>query len=193
MNYSNPKDALLQLGITSPATLEDVKSAYRELLKIYHPDVHPDPAVAWQYYDITDAYNYLLECYGSLPNGAVLPEEPENGSLSSGKGGTVPVEASVRSTCVYASGARKDASSGPRVIGDAEGAKAAKNRTAWRKKSQKSEEKRRQDMLSALEERRKEALFQDTMDRIHAARAAELSAQIISAVLRGDKDADKPS
>ncbi len=152
MKYSNPKDALLQLGITSPATLEDVKSAYRELLKIYHPDAHPDPAVAWQYYDITDAYDYLVTCYEGLSEGARLPEQAVKG----------------------------------RVIGDTQGARAAKDRAAWRKKSTKSEEKRRQEMLEGLEERRKEALFQETMDKIHAARAAELSAQIISAVLHGD-------
>ncbi|MEE3480530.1 MAG: DnaJ domain-containing protein [Lachnospiraceae bacterium] len=157
MKYTNPKDALLQLGITGPATLDDVKTAYRELLKIYHPDAHPDPELAWQYYDIADAYNFLLTCYEDLPDGARLPEQAVRG----------------------------------RVIGDTQGARAVKDRTAWRKKSQKSEEKRRQEMLSALEERRKEALFQETMDRIHAARAAELSAQIISAVLRGDKKTDE--
>ncbi len=40
---ANPYDIL---GIPSSATDDEVKKAYRRLAKQYHPDIHPDPALA---------------------------------------------------------------------------------------------------------------------------------------------------
>lgn len=193
MKFNSPQEALLQLGITGPATREDVKSAYRDLLKVYHPDARPEPAVAWQYYDIVDAYEYLMAMYDALESSGrngILPEaaekrtggRPRQGGFST-EGENEPFAGRGDRTSV---GEERGASGG-RILGNAEAARESKQKTAWRAKSKKSESERRKEKLAELEERRQQAAFEDAMNRIHAERAAEVSAQIISAILRGDK------
>jgi molecular chaperone DnaJ len=54
-----PKDYYLVLGITSEATLDDIKDAYRRLAKAYHPDHYGEnhsPFLA-----IQEAYSVLSD------------------------------------------------------------------------------------------------------------------------------------
>lgn len=54
-----PKDYYLILGITSEATLDDIKDAYRRLAKEYHPDHYGEnqsPFLA-----IQEAYSVLSD------------------------------------------------------------------------------------------------------------------------------------
>lgn len=195
MKFNSPVEALLQLGLTGPATREDVKTAYRELLKVYHPDAHPEPAIAWQYYDIVDAYAYLMELYDALETGGrngILPEVSVQKKAAPAGGGADGMQAGSTGLSGGRAGAGEDygryeAPPGGRILGDTEAARESKQRSTWRARSRKSESERRQEKLAELEERRQQAAFEDAMDRIHAARAAEVSAQIISAILRGDK------
>ncbi len=190
MKFNSPRDALLQLGLTGPATREDVKSAYRDLLKVYHPDAHPEPSVAWQYYDIVDAYEYLMATYDALEaggGGGVLPEAYEKRAAGRPRQESFSAGPQEKASGERMTGSRQTASSGGRILGDAAAARENKQKTAWRAKSRKSESERRQEKLAELEERRQQAAFEDAMNRIHAERAAEVSAQIISAILRGDK------
>ena len=47
------------LGLTSDATLADVKKAYRKLARQHHPDRNADPGAIDRFRRITEAYEYL--------------------------------------------------------------------------------------------------------------------------------------
>lgn len=47
------------LGVSKSATDDEIRKAYRDLGKKYHPDVNKDPEAAEKFKDITQAYNIL--------------------------------------------------------------------------------------------------------------------------------------
>jgi len=50
------------LGVPERATIEDIKSAYRQIARRIHPDANQDnPAAAQQFQDVTQAYELLLD------------------------------------------------------------------------------------------------------------------------------------
>ena len=50
------------LGVDSKATQAEIKSAYRKLVKQYHPDLHPnDPAAAAKFKEINEANEVLSD------------------------------------------------------------------------------------------------------------------------------------
>jgi hypothetical protein len=49
------------LGIRPGASVDDIKRAYRQLAKEYHPDVNPDPSARLKFIEIQRAYKWLLE------------------------------------------------------------------------------------------------------------------------------------
>lgn len=53
-------DACMVLGLSATADEQQIKRAYKELSKRYHPDAQPNPELHWQYYDIVEAYQYLM-------------------------------------------------------------------------------------------------------------------------------------
>ncbi len=53
------KDYYKILGLDKTATAEDVKKAYYELVKKYHPDKNPNNKARHKYYQITEAYSVL--------------------------------------------------------------------------------------------------------------------------------------
>ncbi|MDT8378692.1 MAG: DnaJ domain-containing protein [Desulfotignum sp.] len=54
-----PRDYYLVLGITSDASLTDIKDAYRRLAKTYHPDHYKGNSGPFQ--DIQEAYDVLSD------------------------------------------------------------------------------------------------------------------------------------
>lgn len=180
MKFKTVNDALLVLGIRGEATMDDVKGAYKELLKLYHPDEKPSESTAWQYYDIRDAYDFLMEIFkderirvvGGAPyykrssgNGSVLKKEEPFDPPNSRTGG--------------------------RIIGNAGAVKEIKERQSQRTKALKKDleirEKRKAE--EELEKRRAEAAFQEAMEKINRIRFAERSAEIISALIKeGNKE-----
>ncbi len=60
MRFQSRIEALHLLGLESGATDEQIKMVYHGLIKQYHPDENPDGEILRQFYDIRDAYEYLM-------------------------------------------------------------------------------------------------------------------------------------
>jgi tetratricopeptide (TPR) repeat protein len=74
------------LGLTPQATLEEVKSAYRQLVKQYHPDRNPgDRQAADRFIQINQAYEILLEAWETgSPMAASERDQPASAHPTSG-------------------------------------------------------------------------------------------------------------
>ena len=56
------KDYYKTLGLDKNATQDDIKKAYRTLVKKYHPDLHPgDEAAAEKFKEINEAHEVLSD------------------------------------------------------------------------------------------------------------------------------------
>jgi curved DNA-binding protein CbpA len=53
-------DCYMILGISSSASVEDIKSAYRQKAVQFHPDRNPDKAATEMFKRLTEAYNVLM-------------------------------------------------------------------------------------------------------------------------------------
>ena len=49
------------LGVTKESTPEEVKKAYRELAKKYHPDVNKEPGAEFRFKEVNEAYDHLKD------------------------------------------------------------------------------------------------------------------------------------
>ncbi len=49
------------LGVSRTASSTEIKSAYRRLARIYHPDVNTDPGASTQFASINEAYRMLID------------------------------------------------------------------------------------------------------------------------------------
>ncbi|EAW33752.1 DnaJ domain-containing protein [Lyngbya sp. PCC 8106] len=54
-------DYYRRLGLRSGASLEAVKASYRQLARLYHPDVNPDHLAREKFIAVTEAYKFLLD------------------------------------------------------------------------------------------------------------------------------------
>jgi len=55
----------LTLGLKKSASEQEIKDRYRELAKIYHPDVNYSPDAEEKFKAINEAYNYLISHVGN--------------------------------------------------------------------------------------------------------------------------------
>ena len=77
------------LELTPQATLEEIKSAYRQLVKRYHPDRNPgDRQAAERFIQINQAYETLLEAGEREALGQ--PTQPPDPARSAAKSGGQP-------------------------------------------------------------------------------------------------------
>lgn len=58
-NINSRQEACKYLGIRFDASTREIKTAYRELSKKFHPDVNSDPKAKEYFLLINNAYNYL--------------------------------------------------------------------------------------------------------------------------------------
>ena len=54
------------LGVTKESTPEEVKKAYRELAKKYHPDVNKEPGAEHRFKEVNEAYEHLKDGKNSI-------------------------------------------------------------------------------------------------------------------------------
>ena len=79
------------LGVDRKATEADIKSAYRKLVKMYHPDLHPNDAnAAAKFKEVNEAYEVLSDTqkraqYDQFGHAAF--EQGMGGGAGSGGGG----------------------------------------------------------------------------------------------------------
>src|SRR3954464_2974810 len=55
------KDFYKELGVSSDASAEEIKRAYRKLARDLHPDTNPDPAAADRFKAVSEAYSVLSD------------------------------------------------------------------------------------------------------------------------------------
>lgn len=177
MKFETVRDALLLLGIRGEATRDDVKAAYKELLKLYHPDENPSKRTAWQYYDIRDAYDFLMEIFkdGRIRSVGGEPYCRRDSRTIPGQGQPA---------------APSFGTKGGRIIGNAGAVREMKEKQLERTKAIKKdiEYRERKKAEAELEKRRAEAAFRDAMEKINRIRFAERSAEIISALMRKESE-----
>ena len=156
----------MALGLTEGADSETIKSAYKNLVKMYHPDVRSDEASKHQYQAISEAYEYLMSDAGLPDDKAVWAAASHAGS----------------------------AAAGHRIFGTKEELNRMNLRMQSRADYARQEikvdlnRKNRTDELNKkTKEMRREREFNEAMEKIHTERAAEVIAQIIRAyLLSGD-------
>lgn len=62
-----------RLGLSIGASLEEIKTAYRQLARQYHPDVNPE-ACQDQFVAVHEAYRYLLQHWQDTDDGDVAKD-----------------------------------------------------------------------------------------------------------------------
>ncbi|CAN5539953.1 hypothetical protein BH23BAC1_BH23BAC1_26310 [soil metagenome] len=60
------------LGLKPGVSEQEIKQAYRKLVKKYHPDVNKDPDAARKFIEISEAYKFLIEV-GGRPHQEKIP------------------------------------------------------------------------------------------------------------------------
>jgi hypothetical protein len=48
------------LGLTASSSVEEIKKAYRQKARLYHPDINPSPGAKDMFIIITEAYEFLI-------------------------------------------------------------------------------------------------------------------------------------
>lgn len=163
MKFRSRREALMVLGLTEDADADTIKSAYKRLVKTYHPDVRPDEASARQYRAISDAYEYL--------SGNAIADGQ---AVWAAAGGNTPEHA------------------GHRIFGTKEELNRMSQRKKSREEYARQEFKvdlgkknRVEEFSKKAREVKQERLYNEAMEKIHTERAAEVMAQIIKAYLAG--------
>ena len=180
MSVSNRSEALRIFGLSDPISLEDVRSRYHELVKRFHPDETGDEDSAELLIAIRQAYEYLCDAEHQMTvSGGVdvvyhATEEARSNAAGTG---------SFRDGSVGQGGAS-------RVLGSASDLSAASERRhehavyrRQQKKYEKTREAKKEETIRRLDQASKDLEYEQAMERIHAIRAAEVTAQIIEAML----------
>lgn len=181
MSIRTRHEALSVLGLTETASPEDIKTAYRSLIKLFHPDEHPDSSYDERYYLVTEAYEFLAS--GAVSQAVEMhPKGDESPKGSGTYAGHPQYSRTSRFTNV------RPAGSGPVIFGESSALNdAAKRRREYQSKVQKenrlekNRQKAKEERLRKLEEEghrikqeelRREDLYKQAMAKIEAIQAA---------------------
>ena len=94
---STPKDPYATLGVKRDASAKDIKSAYYQLAKKFHPDTSKEPGAKEKFVEIQAAYDILsddqkrasFDQFGSA-DGPNMGFDPFGGAGAAGFGGFHP-------------------------------------------------------------------------------------------------------
>ncbi|MCU0472181.1 MAG: DnaJ domain-containing protein [Bacteroidales bacterium] len=56
------------LGLPSGSSPDEIKKAYRQKARLYHPDINPDPEAKNKFIQATEAYEFLIANYDKVSN-----------------------------------------------------------------------------------------------------------------------------
>ncbi len=195
LNPQSIQQALSALGLTYGATKEEIKQAFHHLAVAYHPDVNGEAGATEYYLYVRSAYEYLM----ALPEVPTAPNAPAGGDANATDAtpgvryyGNVAV--STPSGTAYAGagdGGWANPAGGSRIIGSRESLSQAATRRKFKEEHRRQEdrlkmreEQRRKEAEERLEAERRQRIFDEAMARIHAIRAAEITANIIEDILQ---------
>ncbi len=88
------EQATKKLGVAPGATDDEIKTAYKRLAKMYHPDNNPDPVAEIVYREIAEAYNML--CRTPRESGVVKGSAPATQSYGRTPGMANPAQGNGR-------------------------------------------------------------------------------------------------
>ena len=191
MNDKSKQQALTVLGLGISATKEEIKQTFHRLAAMYHPDVNGTPEASEYYLCISSAYEYLMS----------LPDEPQASAAGGYEENAVIYHGNVAVGMPQQSGGYEStridrgAAGGyygaARIIGSRESLSQAATRRAFKEEHRRQEvrlkrreEERKKAEEERLEQERRQRIFDEAMARIHAIRAAEITASIIEDVLK---------
>ena len=84
-----PNDPFATLGVSSSATEDEIKAAYRKLAKKYHPDLNPgDKAAEQKMREVNDAYTRALQIKKTGRDPSANPYGPGSSYGAGGYGGS---------------------------------------------------------------------------------------------------------
>ena len=75
------QDPYKVLGVAPDASDEEIKKAYRDLTKKYHPDLHPDDK------DAAQKMNDINAAYDQIKNGSIPSQNPYGSQGYGGQAG----------------------------------------------------------------------------------------------------------
>ncbi|MBQ7676882.1 MAG: DnaJ domain-containing protein [Lachnospiraceae bacterium] len=200
MNHQSRAEALAVLGLSGIVTKEEIRKTFHRLASMYHPDANNDPNAKDYYVCIQSAYEYLMalpeetiEYHGNVAVARPLEEyygaQADHAGPANAYGASANTYGPQMSGNVYYGGSVADG--GARIIGSRESLSMAATRRAFKEEHRKQEqrlkqreEQRKKEAGERYERERRQRIFEEAMARIHAIRAAEVTANIIQDVLK---------
>ena len=152
MGIRSKSEALQLLGLSQGATKREVNEAYRALAKMLHPDNTTESDVNPRFYEIQDAYDYLMKNWDAQPSNVIRSTDFRH-----------------RDSRGFARSNSSSMNGGPRVFGDS-GTHASfqEHKADVRKKERADSLKRREReerYMKLAEEGRKERLKREEEQR----------------------------
>ena len=171
-------DALTVLGLDQNATKDDIKSAYHKLVAYYHPDAHAsdEAETTESFLVIQQAYEYLMDAYEKAVQAYLAAQQRA-------AGGTQTAEWQGLSDAGQAA---------PRVLGSKAAIARqetnrhfAQERLRQERRLEKEREAKRRKVDEELASYEADTAYEEAMAKIHAIRAAEITAHILETVVLG--------
>lgn len=183
-------DALTVLGLDQNATKDDIKTAYHKLVAYYHPDAHAadEAETTESFLVIQQAYEYLMDAYEKAVAAYLAAQRGMPDGQQGTAGGQWSTEASQNADWQGLS----DAAQAPRVLGSKAAIARqetnrhfAEERLRQERRLAKEREAKRRKVNEELASYEADTAYEEAMARIHAIRAAEITAHIIESVVLG--------
>ena len=184
-------EALTVLGLDQNATKEDIKTAYHKMAAYYHPDAHA--AGEAETTESFLAYEYLMDAYEKALAAYLAGQQrgmAQSAGLQRNMDGSVG-NAAGRQAAGWEQGL-SDTGEVSRVLGSKTAIlrqetnrNFAEQRVKQEKRLKKEREAKRRKVEEELASYKADAAYEEAMAKIHAIRAAEITAHIIETVVLG--------